>query len=341
MTIMKFRYIIKVLFAVIISFSIISCNEYDKFEEELYEKNIYIVSTSNFNIFDLECDMSSDNSEYYISISASGTRKIDQNVQVSLRKDTVLLRQYNYSNYDAFETEKFAQELPSDKFNIPSYDLTLKADNDKVYELFPIKIESENLFYLPPDSTYFIPLAIDKVSAYNVNEDKRNVLVRVVPKNPYARSKETTMYGLKGFKGANTDLQVHPSIEKSNKIVQPLTGNSVKMNVGVEDTEVDKMTPTTVARLSMVVTVHEDKSLSIAPYMPEAGLLEVEMLPQPEEYPDFLYVNRYEAVDDPYIPDRVNQRFLMYYRYRTRTTNTANWSAWSYIREASSRLTAE
>ena len=338
---MEFRYITKILFAIIISFGIISCNEYDKFEEEMYEKNIYIVSTSNFNIFDLECDLSADNSLYHISVSASGTQKIDQDVKVTFTKDTSLLKAYNYSNFDAFETDKFAQELPTEKYTIPSSELTLKANNDKVYELYPIVIETADIFYLPPDSVYFIPLMIDKVSAYNINESKRNVLVRILPKNPFARTKETTMYALKGFKGANTDFPIHQQIEKSNKIVQPLTSNSVKMNVGVEDTEVDKANATTVARISMVVTIHENSTLSIAPYDAAAGLLEVEMLPRPEDDPDFLYANRYEAMEDPYIPERINQRLLMYYRYRTRTTNTANWSAWSYIRESSSRLTFE
>ncbi|MDU1892532.1 MAG: DUF1735 domain-containing protein [Dysgonomonas sp.] len=339
---MKIKYISMVVLTTIVVISLISCDNYEQFEKELYQNDIYIVSGRDYNIFDLEVYLDSSKVDYNISVSASGTTKISQDVKVTFKRDEALLTAYNFANFD-LEEAKYAKELPLNKYNFPDESLMLKVSDEEVYSKYPLVINPKDLYDLKPDSVYFIPVAIDTVSAYSISRTKRGSLVRILPRNRYATSKKTTMYILKGYKGTTDYLaeEINASyspINSSNKVVQPLTNNSVKMNVGILSfADANKATHVDVDRMAMVVTVNDDKSLSLKPYNEDAGLLEVEMLPMPEgiDEREFVYKNRYEETPDRYVPGKLDQRFLMYYKYRTRNTTNDNWSDWTFILEAS------
>lgn len=309
-----------------------SCDNYEQFEEEVYEKKVYIISRSG-NIFDLECALDSTQYIFNASISISGSRKIEENVIVDLEKDTLLLPKYNYSNFET-EKEKYAKELPEWRYSVPSWTVTLAPNDRDVYGLLPLHIQPENLIGLSPDSIYFIPLAIKSVSAYEVNTDKFNALVRIYPKNKYSRMQQKTSYSLKGFYGT-TEEDNNP-MSSNNKSVLPLSANSVRMFVDYQNP--GELSPEVVDRWSMVVTVNEDKSVVITAYHPESGTLELEQLTPPANDPEFMYTNTYEETPDRYVPGKTDQRFRLYYKYRTRETNADEWGEWRYVREISSRM---
>jgi len=309
-----------------------SCDNYEQFEEEVYEKKVYIISR-NGNIFNVECALDSTQYIFNASISVSGSRKIDQSVTIELEKDTILLPKYNYSNYET-ETEKYAKELPEWRYDIPSWTVTLAPGDRDVYGLLPLHIHPEDLEGLSPDSIYFIPLAIKNVSEYKVNAEKFNALVRIYPKNKYAKMLERTTYALKGFYGSSpTD---NNPMTANNKLVLPLSANSVRMYVDYQNP--GEITPAIINRWSMVVTVNEDKTLSLTPYKSEDGTLEIEQLVPPADDPAFMYTNTYEETPDKYVPGKKDQRFRLYYKYRSREHNSHGWSDWRFVREISSRM---
>lgn len=323
---------IKIIIATFIVVAGFSCDDYGQFRKEMYEKNIYIISTADFNIFQVECDLNSDKSLYNLSISSSGTTGLDKDVKVVLKEDEDVLAKYNNSNFDSIQ--KYANHLKHEKYEFPSYEMTLKANSEDVYGLLPFHINPEDLYDLSPDSLYFIPLSIESVSAYQVNEKKNNTLIQILPKNKFATMKTKTNYGLTGSKNENAE-DVPAAIYGENKKVYPVTPNSVKMNV---ELLTGKAILVDVWRMSMRVTVNEDNTLLLEPFFPEQELLEIEMLPPPAGNPNFLYSNRYEEKVDPYVPDKLNQRFLMYYKYRNRNSKTAAWGKWYYITESTSRV---
>ena len=220
--------------------------------------------------------------------------------------------------------------MPEHKFKIPSYETKIKAEDKYVYSLLSIVIEREDLYDLSPDSTYFIPLKIESVSNYSINEAKGNTLIRIHRKNKYAETIRTTSYNLAGLKIDKDGLE---STINFTKPVRPLTNNQVRMAVGNLDADTKKLE--SIQSIDMIVTVDENNKLSIAPYAPEAELLEVELLPPPDD--KYLYNNRFEELPNPYNSKKFYQRFLLHYKYRNKAKKEAKWSDWIEIAESTSR----
>lgn len=307
---------------------IVGCDDYDQFEEEMYDQMVYIVTNTDFNVYPLVCDMNSEKSVYGLSISVSGTTKVSQDIDIKLTKDDELLGAYNVVNFDS--VSKYSLELPDTKFNIPSYTAKIEANSKHIYTLLPIVVEREHVYTLNPDSAYFIPLKIESVSHYSINENKKNTLIRIYPKNKYAETLTATNYNLSG---EQVDINgVINNIFKINKPVTPLTNNTVRMNIGVLDADTKRLP--SIQRTAMTVTISENNRLSIAPYAPDAGILEVEMLNAPSDY---LYSNRFEEIPDPYSSKKLYQRFLLYYKYRNRIDTSKPWSDWVTVSESTSR----
>lgn len=219
-----------------------------------------------------------------------------------------MLDRYNSLNYN-YESE-YAKLLPADRYEIESYSVTLPANSDYHYARMPVKVRPLGL---SPDSIYFIPLKIKSVSRYDVNEDKSDVLFRVTIENDYAEQLVPTYYVKSG-------TMTNPvTVLSGTKLVQPLDSNKVRMFIGNEiygtlTTEAD------IERLSVVVQVNEDNSLTVTPY----GSMEVEMLDK---------VNGYNR----YIPDLVQgtskQRvFYLNYRFRLMQSN-GTFTAWREVEE--------
>ncbi len=179
----------------------------------------------------------------------------------------------------------------------------------------PVKVRPLGL---SPDSIYFIPLRIKSVSRYDVNEDKSDVLFRVAIENDYAEQLVPTYYVKSG-------TMTNPvTVLSGTKLVQPLDSNKVRMFIGNEvygtlTTEAD------IERLSVVVQINEDNSLTVTPY----GSMEVEMLDN---------VNGYNK----YVPDLVQgtskQRvFYLNYRFRLMQSN-GTFTAWREVEERLIRI---
>jgi hypothetical protein len=340
---MKMKIFTKILLIILLIIVLItglgSClDSYDRFNEELYEKYVYIVSRGTENVFDIVCRLDTTSGVHNVSVSVSGTNEIDKDVTVTFERDTVLLSKYNYSRYEVDST-KYAVELSDRIFNFPSLSLTLKPGSRDVYGLLPFNIEPENLALLCPDSAYFIPLAIKSISEYEVNEDKRNALIRIYPQNRYAEMQTLTYYASKGFYGDGTDT-VDISIIAPQIPVYPLKANSIRTFVATQNPATTTITVDIVNRYSIEVTVTEQDSLIITPYRPEAGLLEIEQLPIPSDAKaGFQYINHYVELPDPYVPGKIDQRFFMHYRWRSRELNTDPYSDdWRTVRVITSRL---
>jgi hypothetical protein len=328
----------KILLMIVLITGFSSCRDnYDRFNEELYEKYVYIVSRGAENVFDVVCRLDTTSGEHNVSVSVSGTNEIDKDVTVTFEKDTVLLAKYNYSRYE-LDSTKYAVELSDRIFNFPSLSLTLKPGNIDVYGLLPFNIEPENLALLCPDSAYFIPLTIKSISEYEINENKRNALIRIYPKNRYAEMQTVTYYASKGVYGDGTE-PVDVSIIAPQIPVFPLKVNSIRTFVATQNPATANITVDIINRYSIEVTLTDSDSLIITPYRPEAGLLEIEQLPIPSDAAaGFQYTNHYVELPDAYVPGKIDQRFFMHYRWRSREKDTDDWDTWRTVRVITSRL---
>ena len=312
---------IKVMMAFVLGLLMIGCDEDAMFREELYDKYIYIVSNEE-QIHNLLFSLNKDKDMGTVSVACSGTQKIDNDVQVTLEKDKDILGKYNYSNFDINE-EKYAKELKNDSYEMPQMNVLLRHDDIDPYATLPIVIKQEALSALSPDSTYFIPLRIKDVSGYQIKEEKRNVLCRIYTYNEYANTKEATQYTMKGYRiiGDNS------SSISGYKNVHPINANSVRMFVANTKFEANEKI---IAKNAVTVEVQKDNSIKMYPYIRDTKTLEVHLMTPPNDSEeDFIYQNVYE---------KKNERFLLYYKYRTRDNENSWWSEWIVVKEATKRL---
>lgn len=290
-----------------------SCDEYSHFEGELYKKIIYVLSSDNNRVFAEEHSLNETVSLGHLTIYASGTTPLDEDVTVVLEKDNEILDEYNLTNFD-IDKSKYAKELDASKYEIPSYEITLKKGNEKPYDLIPIHVKPEGL---SPDSAYFIPLKIKSVSAFEVNPDRNSVLYRVYLLNDYASQKASTQYAMKGERSETGKLPYNVTM---NKRVFPLTKNKVRTSAGIV---VFANNTGFINSNSMVLEVNEvTKKITVTPYKSE--LLEIEQVGGDEENyygPDFMGINR----------------FYIHYKYRTISADGTK-SAWIEMKENMKRI---
>ncbi|MGI6135779.1 MAG: BT_3987 domain-containing protein [Petrimonas mucosa] len=298
---------LKIFIACIVVFGFSGCNTDSIYQEEQYKTLVYLLSGSD-NVFATSYTLNEDEPVRYVSIGCGGSNSNEQDITVTLEPYPEMLDKYNSLNYD-YQSE-YAKLLPADRYEIESYSVTLPAKSNYHYARLPIKVRPLGL---SPDSLYFIPLRIKSVSRYDVNEEKRDVLFRVAIENDYAEQLVPTYYVKSG---SMTDPI---TVLSGTKLVQPLEKDKVRMFVG---NEIYGSTTTVedIERLSIVVQINEDNSLTITPY----GSMEVEMLDN---------VNGYNR----YVPDLVQgtskQRvFYLNYRFRLKQSN-GTYSGWREVEE--------
>ncbi len=298
---------LKIFIACIVVFGFSNCNTDSIYQEEQYKTLVYLLSGAE-NVYATSYTLNEEEPVRYVSVGCGGSNSNQEDITITLEPNPEMLDRYNSLNYN-YESE-YAKLLPADRYEIESYSVTLPANSDYHYARMPVKVRPLGL---SPDSIYFIPLKIKSVSRYDVNEDKSDVLFRVTIENDYAEQLVPTYYVKSG-------TMTNPvTVLSGTKLVQPLDSNKVRMFIGNEiygtlTTEAD------IERLSVVVQVNEDNSLTVTPY----GSMEVEMLDK---------VNGYNR----YIPDLVQgtskQRvFYLNYRFRLMQSN-GTFTAWREVEE--------
>lgn len=303
---------LKILIACILTLTLVRCNSDSIYQEEQYKTLVYLLSGSD-NVFATSYSLNEEEPVRYVSVGSGGTNSNEKEITVLFEPHPAMLDKYNSLNYN-YQNE-YAKLLPADRYEIKSYQVTIPANSDYHYARLPIKVRPLGL---SPDSIYFIPLRIKSVSNYDVNPEKNDVLFRVGIENDYAEQLVPTYYGKSG------NMTNPITVLSGSKLVQPLSNNRVRMLIGNE-THSASTTVADIERLSVVVQVNEDNSLTIMPY----GTMDVEMLDKVPGY------NRY-------VPDLVQgtstQRvFYLNYRYRLMNSN-GTYTAWREVEERLIRI---
>jgi hypothetical protein len=284
------KYLNKLIMLVFL-LGIVSCNEDKIFEKEQYKVVFALVSDDDHNVFDAIHDLDEPESVGYIAASCGGTNSIVEDINVTLVQDIEPFNKYNKDNFDV-ETEKFAQYLPSGKFDIDSYNLTIPAGGRD--GRMAIRIRPAGL---SPDSVYFIPVKVDSYSAYEVNPDKSDVLYRVLIKNKYATQASTTNYTLRGTRDGVNVMGV--------KRMHPISGNSVRIMAGMDAFQEDV---SVINNNCILLTIGDDNKVSISSFKNAV----VEQIDGDPDYPNIFRID-----DDGY---NIYKAFLLSYKYTVGST---------------------
>jgi hypothetical protein len=282
------RYINTVVIAGLL-FGISACNEDAIFERELYKKVLALISTDGYNIFEETHELTGEETTGYVAVSCGGTNPTETDIQVTLKEDLEPFNSYNHSNFDADEN-LYARLLPDEKYDIDDYTIHIPAGERN--GRMKIRIRADGL---SPDSTYFIPLKVTELSAYEFNPEKDDILYRVLIKNRYAAQLPSgyTNYIMRG----NKDGVEVPGI----KPMHPLGKSTVRIMAGTE-TFLSNME--TINKNAIVLEVTGEQKVLISPYRDM-------VVEQVDGDPDF--PNVFQIEDDGY---RKYNTFLLCYNYR-------------------------
>jgi hypothetical protein len=265
-----FKYLkIKILVIALAGVMICSCDRDGLFEREQYKNVFALLSDDSFNIFAEEHDLELSESQGYVSAVCGGSLPTEKDVNITIVEDENLLSEYNISNFDVDES-RYARWLPRDKYDITNYSITIPA-GERV-GLMDITVRPEGL---SPDSTYFIPLRVDRFTAYELNPQKSNVLYRVYIKNYYATNKSVPYYS---FRGKRDGVNV-----MGNKQVFPVKGNSVRIMAG--DITFESKTDV-INKGAILLTVDENDSVRIEPWKD----LDITQIDGDPDYPNIFYI---------------------------------------------------
>lgn len=318
---MKVIYKLSILVVGILFFS---CNDNDIFDKELYEKQIYLVSGDD-NVRPLEYAFDSDEQEIvtYISVAYSGTQSLDKDVNVNLIKDEESIYAYNYSHFDIDE-EKYAKELESSRFRMPSKSTTIEANSENVYASIPVYMKPNDLVGLSPDEIYFIPLKIENTSEYKISEKKSNILARIFFKNKYAAVKDVTNYLAKGFQQTNGGSLSSTSLTKQ---MHPISKDEVRIFAGVNNyNAASKTLKRDIEQYGIIIKVENDQTLHLSSFNKDGSFMELEQLEAPSNETNFVYLNVYKKEE---------AAFYIYYKFRSYEYKDKvwKWSDWYTVRE--------
>lgn len=315
--------------------SLIGCNQNEMFLEEQYKKVLYVLSESD-QTFPVIHSLNETKSTGYLTVYVGGTLAIDKDVTVVFEKDTSILKKYNLSNYD-LDTSKYAIELDPSRYEISNYSATLKAGSDKPYVLFPISINPEGL---SPDSAYMIPLRIKSTSEFEINPEKSNVLYHVYIENKFAKQISRTTLFMRGTEKTEGSTSTPKQIS-ANKILFPLTKQSVRLNAGMLNSS-NKMDLDLINKSSLIMEIGEEdlvfnngapyKLLNLKPY--KDGLIEVTLMENNDDENTVLSI----AESNRYITEFGVTRYYLCYKYRTLKKASINgapseWNDWIEIKE--------
>lgn len=290
----------------------VGCSDRKKFfEDERYKKMIYIVSDNN-NIHNLVYDLDGkDGNIRNLSIACSGTNPTEEPATILLTEDTILLDEYNYTNFIE-DYSRYAIKMDSKDYMIENSSITYPVG--KPYTLVPIKIDISVIESLDPDKTYFIPIAIAEAAPYPIVKKKGNALLQIHKKNKYTSSAEPTSYNVSGYEGSGYFV--------ITKTMVPLTKNQIRINIGTKrlPAEPDKQ-PEFIRKNTIIIEVADDNSLTVKPYAPEE--MEVETVDVKVAHPGDNAYSLYKNQFDP-----TTTTFCVCYKYKLKT------GGWTEVREA-------
>ena len=289
--------IVLVVSVLVLAIVHIGCDNSAIYEEEHYKNIVYLLSGEN-NIFNASYSLEPE-SERWVTIGCGGSNTNDKSITVTLAPAPELLQRYNSLNFN--DPEQFAKLMPASMYDIDDYVVNIPAKSDYHSVRMPVRVRpiGQNR-RLSPDTTYFIPLKIESVSEYEVNEDKQNILFRVAIENDFASQLERTNYSI-------SVTQTNPDRFFSGlRRVHPLTANRVRMFVS-DQSYTDATTREQIDRYSIIVHINDDNSVTVLPY----GSIQIDMLHDREGF------NRY----DPNVVFANTVRRILYLRYQYQLRN--------------------
>lgn len=163
-----------------------------------------------------------------ISVSISGTSKLNKDVEVILEKNTSILDEYNFDKF-RYDESLYYLALPDEAYDLGPGKVTINKGEE--YAVLPIKIDATKI---DKYKQYVLPIAIASTSDYQVSTGESHyVLLRILLENNYSG-----MYTMTGKVSDNVSGDLSISM---NRYLYMFDENVCYFYLGnVEETDVNK-----------------------------------------------------------------------------------------------------
>jgi hypothetical protein len=288
-----------------------SC-EKEFYKDELYRKEISIVSGDN-NIIGQEFEYGGD--EGLLALYASGTTPLDEDCTIKLTLDTEAIGNYNQVNFDT-QFDSYAMQLPDENYSVKNWEVVMKAGENTAF--LPINVTIDDLL---PWETYFIPIRIEKVSKYMTSLSKYYALLEIHRKNEFATTQRSTYYTMNGTTQSGWLMNnifgsdVRRQSINSSKLVVPIGPNSIAIMPAAKVSSDARV----IRQSSLKVTIAENEWINAPVYVEGILTDEVKPLRKVTIEP---YLDGSDAIEVAMSPvevsgyDPTTETIYLYYRYR-------------------------
>ena len=231
------KWILTLLFSLLI----VACVD-NPIDKEQYKKEIYLVGGYD-RVLPVDVNYSMDESEFFFTVTSSGSKNLDVDVAVSMVVDTELVDTYNQKFLGILNKDRYFKQLDQAKFRIPSLENVVIKHQEEIYARVPVFVDTQTI---EPDSAYVIPVRITGVSDYEVNQSGEKMLIELKMKNKYAEA-----YQLNGTReeGENEVRRI-----QKVKNLKAVSHNAVRLFYGVENELKENIMDNT-----LVITLLDDK----------------------------------------------------------------------------------
>lgn len=228
----------KYIYIIFVSLIFTACDK-APVESEQYKKLVYIVGAQNV-LQAIDLNYSDSPAETFVSISTSGSLRIDKDIAISLSSPENIISDYNMKYFEADQVDRFLHALKSDQYEIPNKEHLIIKANEEIYARQPIKIKTADLH---PDSVYALPIRIEKISAYELNEKLNSIILTFNLKNNFSGN-----YGMTGSRKNAVTGAI--SILQKNKVLKAVAKNKLRMYISdFSELPINRETETVVLEL--------------------------------------------------------------------------------------------
>lgn len=226
-----------ILSLLIITSSIVltSCNEQHMQEMEHYIKQVFLVgSGEEGGLLTRNVSFAKKEEELTTAVCISGSLTPEQDVHVTLEEAPSGIDIYN-QKYKSENDVKY-QVLPADNYEIPSFDVVIKAGETRT--IVPVKVKPKGLHC---DSLYAIPLKIKSCTEYPVLDPEAVVLVGVSTYNQYSGNynydgeKDGTSFSLLRNAVA-VDANTIRIYNSGNEVLSSVKDEGLKIHINADNT---------------------------------------------------------------------------------------------------------
>ena len=234
-----------------------ACNNKNPMDEEQYFKQIYLVGAYDHVFTQTVYYNDTEAQETFISVAASGSLGLDEDVNVTVGIFPEEVPIYNEKYIGHYSSLPYYSVLPEGVYDIPSLQVTLRADGE-VYEQIPIYLDTKQIHC---DSNYAIPFRITSVSAYQTTTDSV-LLLALDMQNEYSAT-----YAMSGSFHLldETGHELDTTLTGKNKELIAVSQYELRMFYYDASEEDENITSD-----CLVLTINpEDNSVSIRPWNTE------------------------------------------------------------------------